>query len=638
MMLYVSVQFLCEVSPIMTPKRCRILTLLLVFSLLMSVLPSDLSLLSSARAEDVLGITTASGVNVRQGADTKAPYLFRLPAGYAATILEEKDVNGIHWYRVSVTHPDPDNTRTYEGYIHGSFFRRMTDEERSNYNAQAGLPVATATPDASGNVPAPTGVPVINGSYNAPAGTIGVVTNGGTNLRQGPSIKTSRLESLDRGTQVEVLTIPTVTNSSETFYQVRYGNLTGYIMSTFLRVSTVPVVVTATAAPAPVITAAPVVTAVPTAVPDPSVFTHVRLILSSCHMRETPGGKFDRDKDWEGYGSVRAITGSVVKESATIWWYPVTENGRVYYVRSDCVEGIISSGTPTTGPVITAAPTAVPTVTAAPGGIWGWVMTTTGGCNLRMTMGGTVIRQIGRYVTLPVLLAPVKSNGYTWYFVEAGNNRGYLRGDVVKVVNAPTAAPVVTATAAPVITGAPVVTGTAPTATPAQSTVTPVPPTGYVRTTDVEVNLRKEAGYKPIIGRVKEAGTILPYYGSPTTVSKVKWYRVNHPTMGYGYLHGEFVVECNADGSAITPVVTPTPTADPTGNVPTPSATPYTTASANQQEATYTTLKLGSSGTAVTNLIKELINQGFYTGTVGNKYNSAVENAVESAKTAVCGQ
>jgi hypothetical protein len=128
---------------------------------------------------------------------------------------------------------------------------------------------------------------------------------------------------------------------------------------------------------------------------------------------------------------------------------------------------------------------------------------------------------------------------------------------------------------------------------------------------------RKTAGYSDVIGTVSR-NTVLPYYGSPTTVKGVQWYQVVHPTLGKGWLHGNYVTPCNQDGSAIA---TPTPE---------PGITSSPDSGGNGQEASYTTLKTGSTGQAVKNLVTELKNQGYYTGDITNKYTTAVAEAVKA--------
>ena len=227
-----------------------------------------------------------------------------------------------------------------------------------------------------------------------------------------------------------------------------------------------------------------------------------------------------------------------------------------------------------------------------------------GGCNLRATISGTVIKQINKNVTLPYILEPVKKNGYTWYFVVDGNNRGYLRGDVVTVVSAPAVTDVPA-------TDSGATNSPAPTAEPA---------TGYLKTTSSGVNFRKKAGYSDVIGRVNK-NVVMPYYNEPTKVKGVYWYYAKHPTLGYGWLHADYITKCNSDGSAIA---TPTP-------APTDTPAPGTTvAPSGQQEASYTTLKTGSTGTAVKNLVTELKRQGYYTGEITNKYTTAVAAAVKA--------
>ena len=573
----------------MTIDRRRMLALALVLSLFLSLLPSA-AFRTSALAEDPLGIVTSSSVHVRKQASTSADYWFDLPQNFVCTILGETDAGGVHWFKVRTHHPNnPSSKNTYDGFIHGNFFRALTEEETASYNANGIINTASSTVTAAPASAAPTAAS--GTSAPASAGTVGIVTNGGTNFREGPSTKARSMMKLDRNTRVEILTAPSVI-SSETFYEVRYANLTGYIMSTFIRVegSSVP---TATPTPTP---ASGTSDATPTPAPTGSAaYTHVRLILSSCHLRETPGGTYDSDKDWEGRGKTLPLAGSPVSQGNYIW-YPVRVNGLIRYVRNDCVQPFTEGDT---------TPTAVPTATPA-AGVLGYVKTTKGGCNLRASIAGTVIKQIPRNRTLPYLLPPVKSNGYTWYFVEADGNRGYLRSDVVKVVNnnTPTPAPTAVPTAAP--------TGS--------SDATPTPTgsdgiTGYVKTTAGGLNLREKAGYTAVLGRL-DKDLILPYYGEPTVDDGISWYYVYTNEYKYGYLHGSFLALVDSDGTAL------------------PTATPVViddgSSSYAKQEASYTTLRLGSTGASVKNLVQELKNQGYFSGTVTTRYTSAVERAVEA--------
>ena len=569
----------------MTVYRRRLVCFALVLSLLLSLIPAGMGRDTAALAENKrLGITLDK-VNMRYGPSTSEKIAFTLPKDHICVILEEKNAEKIHWYRVETIDPSRKNSNTYFGYIHGDFFRELTEEEYRTYYATGTAATPTPIPDSSGGQPTPTPTPAPGASdLPASAGSIGVVTAVGTNMRDGPGTGYHSIMKLDRNTQVELLTIPSVRGvGSGTFFKVRYDGVTGYIMSDFISILSGG----AASGESVVVTPTPVPTGGST-----GLFTHVKLILSSCHLRNKPGGDYDAKNDWVGQGTTLPLAGSAVKQGGYTW-YPVSKNGKTYYVRNDCVQPFSSGTTPTAAP--TAVPTAEPTVN--PNGI-GWVKTKVGGCNLRATINGTVIKQIAKNVTLPYLIEPVKKNGYTWYFVQDGNNRGYLRGDVVTVVKG----------------------SVTPTPAPGVETPTPAPtesPTGWVKTISGGVNLRKSAGYTDVIGIVNR-NVVLPYYGSPTTVKGVQWYCVVHPTLGRGYLHGTYVNVCNEDGS---PIATPTPA---------PGVTTQPGNGGNGQEASYTTLKTGSTGQAVKNLVTELINQGYYKGNVTNKYTTAVADAVKA--------
>ena len=252
----------------------------------------------------------------------------------------------------------------------------------------------------------------------------------------------------------------------------------------------------------------------------------------------------------------------------------------------------------------------------ANGEVLGYVQTIKGSVNIRAAIGGTSITTVGIYVTMPYLLSPVKRGNYTWYFVQLANGtKGYVRGDCVKLVKGG-GGTVVTPTPTP--TGGGIVT---PTPTPGGDTVL-----GYVSTTMDNVNVRKGT-WGDLLFVARNKGTTFKYYGT-TTTGKVTWYRIlaeyNGKNYGYAYIHGNYVNVTKIDPS------NPTPTPTPTGTTPTPTPTPVNPDADNKNEATYTTLRYGSKGLAVENLVKELKNQGYFEGNVTTKYNSKVENAVRA--------
>ena len=89
-----------------------------------------------AKAATVYGMTTADGVRVRKSASTSADYWFKLDENYVCEVKDEDTKEGIHWYKVEAVNPDPNNNRVYTGFIHGDFFRLLTEEETEAYKGR----------------------------------------------------------------------------------------------------------------------------------------------------------------------------------------------------------------------------------------------------------------------------------------------------------------------------------------------------------------------------------------------------------------------------------------------------------------------------------------------------------------------
>ena len=129
----------------MTGKRCRLLCLALALCMMITLIPATAGTLTSARADSTrMGITLMDKVNMRYGAGTNEKICFSLPANHVCEILSDKVVAGVRWYRVSTIDPSRKNSNTYQGYIHGDFFRELTAEEIDLYNKSG--TVATPTP------------------------------------------------------------------------------------------------------------------------------------------------------------------------------------------------------------------------------------------------------------------------------------------------------------------------------------------------------------------------------------------------------------------------------------------------------------------------------------------------------------
>ena len=523
---------------------------------------------------------------------------------------------------------------------------------------------------------APTAAPTegVVGSY----GYV-ITTKGGVNLRLWPAGET--VAQIKRGTVVPCIG-PSVDpeDSSYTWYHVQYEGMRGYLRGDCVRICDEngdDVAVVPTPAPTPAPTYAPV------------SYGYVKLIKGGVNLRDAAGGtsltQLPRDL-------ILPVIGAVVPQGVAgrYAWYPVrTADGRTGYVRSDCLiecdaEGNKITGTVTPAPGATPAPTTAPTVSP-----YGYVQITEAGTNLRDAIGGDTLTQLKKGTVWPLVGLPAYASSETWYPISANGYTGFVRGDCAFKLSATQQESYLAGNGVPVETPAPtpamsdyvitvmdyvrlresaskdaawtykVRTGTVmpfdgkkdvgtvswysitykgeslwvlgecvevmtqaeyeawlgenPSATPVPDAVK-----GYVKTIKGGVNIRSAKTNGSVVEQVSR-GTIMPYYEGPVSGGSYTWYKVKTPKGNAGYVRSEFVDECSADGGD-APVVTPAP-----GGSTTPS---------NPQEATYTTLRLGSTGTAVKNLVTELKNQGYYTGDITSSYTTAVQRAVVAFQTA----
>ena len=668
-------------------RNCRrFLCFMLAALLLIPLLPASVSG-SAAVADDLTyGKTIKENVNFRVGPSMRDGVMFQIPIRTVCTVHGQETANGFTWYKADARNPQTNAVLT--GYIRSDCFVLLTAEETAAYTGT--MPTVTTAPSTD---------------TAAAAGTTGYITNDGVNFRVEPNGQV--IESVNRGTVMTVLTIPSVI-SEDTWYKVEYNGRTGYIMSPFLNLT----------GTTPVVTAVPV----PTATPNPDALGYVMTIKGSVNIRASIGGT---SLTTVGKWVTMPYLLPPVKNGNYTWYFVQVSATLKGYVRSDCVKLAQGPGssTVTAAPAITQAPTvqsgyvattidyvnvrtgvwgnlisvvqkagstfpyynyidsngirwyyiyspdfgyayihgkfvkvtddatpatatpAPSTVTATPEPVstdpTGYVATTADDVNVRKAAWGQQLGSIKKKGTVvPYYGAPTMVSGNNWYYVNVpGIGYGYILGKFLQLTDdsgavmtpTPTPAPgAVTPTPVPgPVTAAPVTAGPTATAAPASDD-----PTGYVSTTTDTVNVRKDAWGK-LLGSVKNKGTVLPYYGEPKVVSGNNWYYVNVPGIGYGYILGKFLKLTDESGAAVTPTPTPAPEAivTPSGlpvNTPAGSTTPGTAVS----EADYTTLKAGSSGPAVQNLVRELINQGYFKGSVTSNYTSAVENAVRAFQSA----
>ena len=511
--------------------------------------------LTAAVAQGAYGIVTLDQVAVRKQPSTDSVYWFRLDTGFVCEILDVVEEDGEMWYKVNTKHPNPSKTNTYIGYVRGECFRPLTAEETSQYLGGDAVvltaaPVQTDAPTLrpstdnalsgsfdvgvmGGVTAAPTETPAYapgdeEDDYASESGSgagsslegsgfgtfvtnaTGEITASGTNFRIAPSTDGGLIGKLNAGTVVEMITIPD-SIGSDYWYRVRYNGQEGYIQSNYVRVLTVGY----------------------TPTPAPSAYGYAKLLYDSANLRDLPGGT--TQAQWLGKGSMLQIVGDAQYKNS-YRWYPVFYgvDRKTYFVREDVITVIGGTGSA----VVTSAP--------APdySGLYGYVITTKAGVNLRLKPGGETVAQIPRGKVVPCIGPSVspEDSSYTWYYVQYENLRGYLRGDCVRVCAADGGSIVVT-----------------PTPEPTQAPVTGS--YGYIRLTKGGVNLRTRPAGTSLCQLPKDL--ILPLTGAKvdgsSCGSRYDWYPVRTPDGRTGYIRSDCMMLCDASGNEVTEIVTPTP-------------------------------------------------------------------------------
>ncbi len=516
----------------------------------------------------------------------------------------------------------------------------------------------------SGVINTPTPTPASGSAY----GYV-ITTAAGVNLRL--SAGGEVIVQVPRNVVLTCIGAPVQTSgSSYLWYYVRYNNLAGYIRGDFVRVCD------QNGNPLGEATAAPSVTATPVVYSG-----YVKLTKTGVNLRVSPAGRSQGQYD---IGLILPIAGATVSSGRYQWFCVRTPDGKTGYVRSDCAVPCDLNGNQ-----VTVTPTPAPTTTTSIS-TYGYIQITKPSTNLRRTIGGETIHQLAKESVWPLIGTVITTNGVTWYPVSADGYTGFVRGDCAYKLSATQEASYLAGKGIPKETPAPTgsiqqtsyvqttldyvnlrqtasrdsksvakvrtgtvlafnATTTAGTSTwyrvvynstevwvlgscvkvmtqaeyqewlnknPGAATPQPDAAKGYIVTTRDGVNIRATANGSSILTRVNK-GTVLPYYVENIKAGSYTWYLIRLSNGTEGYIRSDMVSKSNNNGGAL-PTATPAPSSSPT----------------TKPSATYTTLRLGSTGDAVTRLVQELINQGYYTGSVTNVYTSAVQAAVRAFQSA----
>ena len=162
--------------------------------------------------------------------------------------------------------------------------------------------------------------------------------------------------------------------------------------------------------------------------------TYVRLVLTSAHLRVSPGG--DIWGDWEAQGAMLPAVGTPESTNGYQWW-PVRYRSWKLYVRGDCVEiiqGVTTASTPDGAMVIPELQKPGNNSAAViPPASFGTLRTVKSGVNIRVSPNGQRIDRVDYGTSLNLAGDPESVQGVLWYPVLFHNRMGYVRGDCVKV-------------------------------------------------------------------------------------------------------------------------------------------------------------------------------------------------------------
>ncbi len=496
-----------------------------------------------ALAEVNHGLVTSETVMFRPRIGT-SDYIDRLTRGWSAEVLETQVVNNVTWYKIKTNTPKFPN-RVYEGFVHGDFFRLMTEQEQTawllNPVQPGAVPAPTATP-----VPGATAAPVVTavpGATAAPQVPVGQIagyvriTQANTNLRETPGGKA--LTSLAKDV-VTAFYGPVASQGGYNWVFVRdsVSGRYGYVRSdcyefTDAQGNKLPEAAT----PVP-----------PSGAPAPGVTTNYALVTTSgANLRQTPGGV-----SITAFPLYEIVTVKAAPPAVQEGWYEVTGRGFTGYIAADSIRLLTPAEAAAYLAGYTPSPVPVP-------GATGFIRITRGGTNVREKPDGRSLFYVNTGDVMPYFGTPQRVGQYDWAYVYDANSKtyGYVRNDCyVYEGQAP-----------------------APGVTPYIPPVQPGVVTGYVRLIKGGVNLRRDPGGEPLT--TLDNGLVLPYYGQQVSKLGYNWVYVQTAAGTYGYVRSDCYVFSDESGRQVTPapLVTQPPVATaapgPVVTVPPMNATGY---------------------------------------------------------------
>jgi len=334
-------------------------------------------------------VLTYDNVNLRKSTSTSSPVLGQYGKGTTMTLIDTTTVNGTQWYHVTY------NSKT--GYVMAKFAKVTSSSGDSESKS-------------SGYLYTKVDKVYVRKSASGTAGTYGQVATANTVLK---------------------IVGPTTTNGGVKWYKVEFEGNTGYIHGGY-------VTVMSDAEAAEYEKSGIIVTPTPSPTPAPKPTNMIQTIVDKVYIRKaasTSAGYYGQAK----LGAVFEYTEITAVGSKK--WYTIKFEGITAYMLGSCVKVLTdaeynaylnSLPTPTPSP----APTPVPD----PADMSNTALTNIEKVVLRSSAGGSQVSLIYVEGTVCTLLGSTATTTakdgtmYTWYNVSVSGTKGWVRGDLLRIL------------------------------------------------------------------------------------------------------------------------------------------------------------------------------------------------------------
>lgn len=403
--------------------------------------------------------TASSSLKLRASASSTAAVLTTMPHGTIVDVLKEE----------------------------GSWTRVRTSGNMVGYASTAYLTKV----DEGGNAPTQTNTPTPTPDGGDAAVATGVVTGSTVNVRSGPSSTATKLGQVTKNTEVRII------SQSNGFYKIVYGNGTGYISSSYVRVT--GQVEPSTPTPTPT----PTWTATPTQTPDGSWTTGDAYNNVSTPLMGDPSGSVV-------YEYLSRNTRLTILSKEGNYYLVRISDGTTGYVDKSAVTIVDNTPTNTPSDVPTQPDTPTPTPDGGTSTQEGRIKLSSSSSSLNLRAAATTSSSIVTTLKHGTTVAVTGESG-DWYAINAGGKAGYVMKKYV----------------------------TFSTNTPDNggddNTGKTFPATIKLSSASSTVNVRAGAGTN-----YSKLGTLKHGAGVNVVASNGDWYKIEYGT-GYGYVLKSYV-------------------------------------------------------------------------------------------------